>query len=134
MAICRKYRKPDFFITFTCNPNWEEITNELREGETVQDRPDLVSRIFKLKKDQLMKDFKSGRVFGKVPAFLWVIEFQKRGLHHSPILVILADEDRPNTNSDIDNVISAKFPPDPHNFPPNSDARNQALRLEAIIL
>ena len=70
MAICRKYRKPDFFITFTCNPNWEEITRELRKGETVQDRPDLVARVFKLKKDQLMKDIKSGRVLGKVPAFL----------------------------------------------------------------
>ena len=72
MAICRKARKPDFFITFTCNPNWEEITNDLREGETVQDGPDLVGRVFKLKKDQLMKDIK----FGEVSAYLWVIEFQ----------------------------------------------------------
>ena len=50
MAICRKYRKPDLFITFTCNPYWEEITRQLRPPETVQDRPDLVSRVFKLKR------------------------------------------------------------------------------------
>ena len=93
MAICRKFRKPDLFITFTCNRNWDEISKELREGETVQDRPDLVSRVFKLKKDQLMKDIKSGNVFGKVSAFLWVIEFQKRGLPHSHILIILDEED-----------------------------------------
>jgi hypothetical protein len=50
MAICREYHKPDFFITMTCNPKWEEITKELRPGETVEDRPDLVARVFKLKK------------------------------------------------------------------------------------
>ena len=69
MAICRKYHKPDFFITFTCNPYWQEITEELREFETVQNRPDLVGRVFKLKKDQFMKDINSGQVFGKVPSF-----------------------------------------------------------------
>ena len=88
MAICRKFRKPDLFITFTCNPKWVEITRELREGETVEDRPDIVARVFKLKKDQLMRDLKSGMVFGKVVAFLWVIEFQKRGLPHAHILLI----------------------------------------------
>ena len=29
MAICREYHKPDFFITMTCNPNWEEIKTDL---------------------------------------------------------------------------------------------------------
>ena len=105
MAICRKFRKPDLFITFTCNRNWVEITKELREGESVQDRP----RVFKLKKDHLMKDIKSGNVYGKVPAFLWVIEFQKRGLPHSHILIILDEEDRLTNSSDIDNLISNKF-------------------------
>ena len=94
MAICRKYHKPDFFITMTCNTNWTEIQRELRKGETAQDRPDLVARVFKLKKDQLIKDIKSGQVFGKVPAMLWVIEIQKRGLPHSHILVILEKNDR----------------------------------------
>ena len=51
MAICRKFRKPDFFITFTCNPNWPEIKNELLPGQTPQDRPDLITRVFKLKKE-----------------------------------------------------------------------------------
>ena len=134
MAICRKFRKPDLFITFTCNQRWEEITRELRKGEIVQDRPDLVSRVFKLKKDQLMKDIKSGNIFGKVPAFLWVIEFQKRGLPHVHILVILAEEDRLSTSSDVDDVISAQLPPDPSLFKPGSKEKKQAERLEAIVL
>ena len=134
MAICRKFRKPDLFITFTCNPNWEEITCELRPGESVQDRPDLVARVFKLKKDQLMKDIKSGNVFGRVPAFLWVIEFQKRGLPHTHILLILDELDRPSTSSDIDNIISAQLPPDPNMFEPGTKERKQAEILQAIIL
>jgi hypothetical protein len=26
LAICGVYGPPDFFVTFTCNPNWPEIT------------------------------------------------------------------------------------------------------------
>ena len=134
MAICRKFHKPDLFITFTCNPYWSEIMTELRDGETVQNRPDLVARVFKLKKDQLLKDINAGKIFGKVPAFLWVIEFQKRGLPHTHILVILAQDDRINTTEDIDSVISAQLPPDPAHFPLGSDERVQAERLESFVI
>jgi hypothetical protein len=47
MAICREYHKPDLFITMTCNPHWPEIKEQLKEGQTAQDRPDLVARVFK---------------------------------------------------------------------------------------
>ena len=33
MAIVRKFGKPSLFITFTCNPNWREITENLRPGD-----------------------------------------------------------------------------------------------------
>ena len=134
MAICREHHKPDFFITMTCNPNWVEIQRELRSTETAQDRPDIVARVFKLKKDQLLRDISHGKVFGKVPAILWVIEFQKRGLPHIHILVILADDDRITSSSEVDNVISTELPPDPDLFPVGSDAHNQAMRLEEIIV
>ena len=133
MAICRKYHKPDFFITMTCNTNWKEIQSEMRQGETAQDRPDLVARVFKQKKDQLIKDIKTGQIFGKVAAILWVIEFQKRGLPHAHILVILAENDRLASSSDVDNVISAELPPDPEAFPIGPQ-KEQAQRLEKIIL
>jgi hypothetical protein len=56
MAICRTYHKPDLFITMTCNPNWPEITSALLPGQKVEDRPDIVTRVFKLKKDALLND------------------------------------------------------------------------------
>ncbi|XP_040251425.1 uncharacterized protein [Aegilops tauschii subsp. strangulata] len=37
MAIVHTYGKPDIFLTMTCNPKWEEITNELLPGQTAQD-------------------------------------------------------------------------------------------------
>ena len=134
MAICRKYHKPDFFITFTCNPNWVEIQKELEKGETAQNRPDLVARVFKLKKDQLLKDITDRNIFGKVPAFLWVIEFQKRGLPHMHLLVILKESDRISLSEEIDDVISAHLPPDPALFSIGSEERKQAERLESIVI
>ena len=49
MALAQRYGKSDIFLTITCNPNWIEIKEELAEGEIAQDRPDLVSRIFRAK-------------------------------------------------------------------------------------
>ena len=51
MAICHEYHKPDLFITRTCNSHWDEIKTQLN-GASVQDRPDLVARVFKQKKDR----------------------------------------------------------------------------------
>ena len=113
MAICREYRKPDFFITMTCNPKWPEIQAQLQQGQTAQDRPDIVARVFKLKKDQLMQDIKSGGVLGKVVAHMHVVEFQKRGLPHAHILIILADQDRDITPEFVDSIVVAEIPPDP---------------------
>ena len=46
MAIVRRFGKPTFFVTFTCNPCWEEIQRELLPGQQAVDRPDLTSRVF----------------------------------------------------------------------------------------
>jgi hypothetical protein len=56
MALVRKYGKPDIFLTMTCNPNWEEIKKELEFGQTPQDRPDLVVRVFRAKLEEMKKE------------------------------------------------------------------------------
>ena len=58
IAVCRKFHKPDFFITFTCNPFWPEIQNELQPGQTASSRPDIVVRVFRLKLVALMDDLR----------------------------------------------------------------------------
>ncbi|XP_059289718.1 uncharacterized protein LOC132043247 isoform X6 [Lycium ferocissimum] len=69
MAICKWAGYPDLFITFTCNPKWPEITRFVESrGLTPEDRPDILSRVFKIKLDGLIKDLKDNQVFGQVKA------------------------------------------------------------------
>lgn len=44
MAIAREYGKPDFFLTFTCNPKWPEIENELRKDAYGQKLEEAIDR------------------------------------------------------------------------------------------
>ncbi|CAF4254422.1 unnamed protein product [Rotaria sp. Silwood2] len=37
MTIVQKYGKPDLFITFTCNPTWREIEEQLFPDQTTSD-------------------------------------------------------------------------------------------------
>ena len=43
-------------------------------------------------------------------AYTWVIEFQKRGLPHGHMLVIMHRYWKPRTPADLDKVISAELP------------------------
>ena len=90
MAIVRAAGKPDLFITVTCNPNWPEIKEALLPEQIAQDRPDLISHIFNMKLKAILNDILKEKIFGKVLAYLYTIEFQKRGLPHAHILIILA--------------------------------------------
>jgi hypothetical protein len=78
LSIVRKLGKPDLFITFTCNPKWPEITAALNPGQSAADRPDLVTRVFKLKLKSLINDLVHEKVFGGVIGRIHVIEYQKR--------------------------------------------------------
>jgi hypothetical protein len=65
MAIVKEFGKPDLFVTITCNPHWQEITNELGPNQTAQDIPDIVSTVFKLKLKALMDLIMKKHVLGK---------------------------------------------------------------------
>jgi hypothetical protein len=72
MAISSNVGFPDIFITFTCNPNWPEIQRcLLKDNLKPHDRPDIISRIFKMKFDALMKDLTKNHILGKVLACKW---------------------------------------------------------------
>src|SRR5437667_128406 len=86
MAICRHYGQADFFITFTCNLKWDEITSNIPAGSSATDHPDIVSRVFSLKLKTLMDDLLKKHVLGKTVADVLTIEFQKCGLPHAHIL------------------------------------------------
>lgn len=110
MSIVRKYGKPDLFVTFTCNPRWPEITENLGTHTLANDRPDLVARVFHAKLKALMHDITVNRVFGNVNAYIYTVEFQKRGLPHAHILVILKEDSKLLDADDVDNVVCASLP------------------------
>jgi hypothetical protein len=123
MAICRKNRKPDLFVTMTANPNWPDIVDALldydltnnddpdntQRKQTALDRPDIVARVFKKKMDALLKKIKEG-YFGDVSAYLYVIEFQKRGLPHMHLLIFLREQHKIHDAPTVDQLISAQIP------------------------
>ncbi|XP_077251766.1 uncharacterized protein LOC143890990 [Tasmannia lanceolata] len=88
MAICRWAGNPDLFITFTANPKWPEIQKFVNQipGQKPNDRPDIESKVFKIKLDQLVRDLIKLQHFGRVIA------------------------DKYPTPSEIDKNISAEIP------------------------
>lgn len=104
MAIVRARGRPDYFITFTCNPNWPEILAELEQGQVPNDRPDLVARVFHMKLQELMTDLKDRKIFGTVMGYISVIEFQKRGLPHAHILLIVDNQSKLRTADGLSSV------------------------------
>ncbi|XP_028799355.1 uncharacterized protein LOC114754711 [Neltuma alba] len=117
MALCRWAGYPDIFITFTCNPAWPEITRLCQQDKVnPSDRPDILTRVFKMKLRSLMKTLREKKIFGTIRAEVYTIEFQKRGLPHAHILLFLDPNDKINDPDAIDKVISAEIP-DKHSSP-----------------
>jgi hypothetical protein len=93
----------------------EEITNALIPWQIAKDRPKLVIRDFNLKLDALLKDIKDD-VLGNVIAKMWVIKFQKKGLPHAHILLILDEMLKLRIAEYYDLMVSAEIP-DPIHHP-----------------
>ncbi|XP_021808472.1 uncharacterized protein LOC110752178 [Prunus avium] len=110
MTLVQRFGRPDLFITMTCNPNWEEIKRELLPGQTPQDRPDLLTRVFRAKLEELKEDINGKGVLGTVVAYAYIIEFKKRGLPHVHMLVVLDEDDKLNNPDDYDQIVKAEIP------------------------
>ncbi|XP_052620957.1 uncharacterized protein LOC111898317 [Lactuca sativa] len=111
MPLCKWFGYPDFFITFTCNPKWPEIKRFLTDTSLQpEDRPDILCRLFKIKLDAFIKDLRDNQIFGKVQAYVYTIEFQKRGLPHSHICLFMHSDNKLPTVELIDPIISAEIP------------------------
>nr|GEV12429.1 vacuolar protein sorting-associated protein 36 [Tanacetum cinerariifolium] len=94
MTLVQEAGKPDIFLTMTCNPNWPEIMKNLYEGQTAQDRPDLVTTVFHAKLEYLKYKLFTKHILGVVASHVYVIEFQKRGLPHAHFLLIMRLADK----------------------------------------
>ena len=62
----------------TCNPNWDEIKNELYPGQTPQDRPDLVTWVFRAKLEAMRKILMEKDIPTKVKAYVYIVALVPR--------------------------------------------------------
>jgi hypothetical protein len=118
MAVVRAIDAPHIFTTFTTNPHWAEIEEEMqRIGATsALDIMPFVQRIFELKFHAYIDFIVKSGVYGRVRSIKWVIEDQKRGLPHGHILITLHEDSIPRSAEDVDKLISAQLP-DPVEHP-----------------
>ena len=110
MSVVTEEGPPDLFVTFTANPKWPEIVNNINEYETTADRPDIVARVFNAKKKVFREDILKNEIFGKIKALVDVTEYQKRGLPHVHMLIFLEDEYKIRTGNDVDRIVCAEIP------------------------
>ncbi|GJZ51267.1 ATP-dependent DNA helicase PIF1 [Tanacetum coccineum] len=145
MALCQTFTNPGLFIMFTSNSKWPKISEMLAyfPGLKSHDRPEIGTRVFKIKLTELLDDLTKKHVFGESRGVVYVIEFQKRGLPHAHILLWLEDHCKCKTPATIDDIISVELPsptddPDAYktvtNYmlhgPCGKDARNAACTTE----
>ncbi|KAI5182263.1 hypothetical protein NEOKW01_2158, partial [Nematocida sp. AWRm80] len=111
--------RSDLFVTFTGNPMWPEIQDNLRRNfdppEQWTDRPDLVNRVFVLYAKEFLRDVLDHGVLGKVEGYNYSVEHQKRGMPHIHLLLILSKKDRKrlSTSVGLDDLLSAQIPTKP---------------------
>uniref|UniRef100_A0A7E4VEY3 ATP-dependent DNA helicase n=1 Tax=Panagrellus redivivus TaxID=6233 RepID=A0A7E4VEY3_PANRE len=124
--------KSDLFVTFTGNPQWPEIQDNLRKHynppEKWTDRPDLVNRVFLLYAKEFLHDVLVVGVLGKVIAYNYSVEHQKRGMPHIHLLIVLSKKDRKRLRKakGLDDLLSAELPEYPED-----DGTEQVRRLRA---
>jgi hypothetical protein len=74
-----------------------------------QDRPDLITRMFKIKLKELINDIHKKHILGRTIAGIYVIEFQKHGLSHAHIFIFFAKDYKPHTVEDVDRMINVEL-------------------------
>jgi hypothetical protein len=112
LAIAAQCGEPTTFVTITCNPEWPEITSQLRPGQNWSDAPIVVVCVFKQKLRILLNALKTMFPNAGKPVYtIYCVEFQKRGLPHAHILIKYPTPC--DTPESIDSVVSAELPDNP---------------------
>jgi hypothetical protein len=95
----------------TADPHWPEVLEALSPGETAQDRPDIMSRIFDIKSQHFLKNVTGENgTFGESEYYVYRIEFQKRAFPHMHLALRVKQKHIPQTSAIVDELLSAELP------------------------
>jgi hypothetical protein len=75
MSLVRKFGAPDTFVTVTCNPEWPEIQAALLTNQNKTSRVDIITRVWKLKLDAILRDLMENSGLGTPVANVKVIAY-----------------------------------------------------------
>ena len=78
MTYVRLHCRPNLSITFTCNPSWPDIKEELLPGQLSIDRHDLTARVFRQKVIKLIEVITKCSIYGETHCWMYSIEWQKQ--------------------------------------------------------
>lgn len=75
--MVRKFERAHLFESFTFNPVWPEIQNDLDGMQWPENRTDTCVRVFKMEHSELLNDILNRDIFVIVLAHIYVIEFKR---------------------------------------------------------
>jgi hypothetical protein len=87
----------------------KEVGRELFSGQTTQDRPELVAKVYRSKLCNLHDRLIKKKHFGEVLAYAHVTEFQKHDLLHEHFLLVMANRGKLRSPDKFDKYISAEI-------------------------
>jgi hypothetical protein len=88
IAICRVHGPPDFFVTFTSNSKWPDISESLFESrQKPTDRAEVIVRVYHMKLEKLPSDIKSEKIFrpciaGMISFFITSLSLLQLNIHN----------------------------------------------------
>ena len=118
----------EILLTMTMDTKCEEIDDSIRRScpidiqtnakgevneiihEHPHDRPDIVARVFELKKNELMRLINKEGILGEIIGHCHTYEWQKRSLPHIHLLTVMSKEWRITDAADIDDIVWAHIP------------------------
>jgi hypothetical protein len=89
MAIVRHFRKLTFFITFTANPKWPKIIENLLPRQQLNNRLDLITHVFFLKVKVLITDLRKD-LLSPYEGHVYTVKYQKQCLLYIHLLLFIA--------------------------------------------
>jgi hypothetical protein len=106
-ALSTQFGVPTFFLPFTMNLYLLEFM-ALKRGEGTFSDSAMATIGFPLKLNALVQKIKAEKSLGSVLAFVWRIEYQRRGLPHARLL-FWSDCDTTDVAA-IDKIVNVRFP------------------------
>ena len=85
LALIKDLEKSTFFLIFICNLDWSKFEKDFSANVSIENRSNLIARVFQLKLKKLLRDLTERHMFEKMKTYTYVIEFFEKDLSYAYI-------------------------------------------------